>query len=52
LISQDEKPIQELTWVTKGLFGFAVSITHNSKMEGPMAEKSVWILFPVFVSIT
>ena len=36
----------------KGLFRFAVSITHNSKMMGPMAEKSVWILFLVFVSIT
>jgi len=43
----------------KGMFGFAVfmthnsiSITHNSKMVGPMAEKSIWILFPVFVSIT
>ena len=39
----------------KGLFGFAVSITHNSKMVGPMTEKSVWIfitLLPVFISIT
>ena len=37
------------------LFEFAVSITHNSKMVGPMTEKSVWIfitLFLVFVSIT
>ena len=43
----------------KGLFGFvvfithnSVYITHNSKMVRPIAEKSVWILFPVFVSIT
>ena len=48
--------------VTKGVFGFlvsithnSVSITHNSKMVGPMTQKLVWIsitLFPVFVSIT
>ena len=44
-------------WVTKieGVFGFWVSITHNSKMMGP-TQKS-WFgfcfqLFPVFVSIT
>ena len=37
---------------TKGLFGFAIFITHNSKMVGPMTEKSIWILFPVFFSIT
>ena len=46
----------------KGLFGFSISITynsvfitHNSKMVGPMVEKSIWIfitLFPVFVFIT
>ena len=33
----------------------SVSITHNSKMVGPIAEKSVWhhiTLFPFFVSIT
>ena len=42
-----------------GLFGFAVSITHNfvfithnSKMVGPITEKFVWILFLVFVFIT
>ena len=42
-----------------GLFGSAVSITHNyvsithnSKMVGPITEKFVWILFPVFVFIT
>ena len=42
-----------------GLFGFvvsitynSVSITHNSKMVGPMVEKSTWFLFPVFISIT
>ena len=42
-----------------GLFGFVVSIaynsisiTYNSKMVGPTAEKSVWFLFPVFISIT
>ena len=32
-----------------------VSITYNSKIVGPMAEKSIWIfitLFPVFFSIT
>ena len=41
--------------VTKGVFGFLVSITHNSKMVGPMTQKLVWISitpFPVFVSIT
>ena len=43
----------------KGVFGFAVSITHNfvfithnSKMVGPITEKFVWILFLVFVFIT
>ena len=51
----------ELCKIAKGLFGFSVSITHNSvsithnsKMVGFMA-KFVWIfitLFPVFVSIT
>ena len=51
----------ELCKIAKGLFGFSVSITHNSvsithnsKMVGSMAEKFVWIfitLFPVFVSI-
>ena len=44
------------------MFGFLVSITHNSisiihnsKIVGPMTQKLVWIsitLFPVFVSIT
>ena len=50
---------QSMNFETKKLFEFAVfithnsvSITHNSKMVGPMAEKSIWILFPVFVSIT
>ena len=48
--------------VNKGLFGFvvsithnSVSITHNSKMVGPMTKKSIWIFitqFFVFVSIT
>ena len=42
--------------VTKieGVFGFWVSITHNSKMVGPITEKFVWIFitpFPVFISI-
>ena len=44
---------------TKRLFGFcvsiahnSVSITHNSKYVGPTAEKSVWFLFLVFVFIT
>ena len=47
---------------TKGVFGFcisvthnSVSITHNSKMVRPIVKKSVWFfitLFPVFVSIT
>ena len=49
--------LQHRSRKTKGLFGFSVfishnsvSITHNSKMVGPMAEKSIWIfitLFPV-----
>ena len=43
---------QSMNFETKKLFEFAVSITHNSKMVGPMAEKSIWILFPIFVSIT
>ena len=37
------------------VFGFLVSIIHNSKMVGPMTQKLVWIsiaLFPIFVSIT
>ena len=37
------------------VFGFLVSITHNSKIVGPTTQKLVWIsikLFPVFVSIT
>ena len=45
--------------VVKGLFGFCVSIAHNyifiihnSKYVGPTAEKCVWFLFLVFVSIT
>ena len=29
----------------KRLFGFCVSITHNSKYVGPTAEKSVWHCF-------
>ena len=44
---------------TKGLFGFAVSITrnsvsitYNSKMVRPMAERLIWILFSIIVSIT
>ena len=43
---------------TKGLFGFAVSITHNfvsithnSKIVGPNDEKSVWFLFSLFNSL-
>ena len=46
---------QSMNFETKKLFEFADSITHNSKMVGPMTEKSVWIfitLFSVFVSIT
>ena len=43
---------QSMNFETKKLFEFADSITHNSKMVGPMAEKSIWILFPIFVSIT
>ena len=42
-------------WIThriKGLFEFTVSITHNSKIMGPITEKSALILFPVFISIT
>ena len=44
-------------WVTKieGVFGFWVSITHNSKIVGPMTQKLVWIsitLFSIFVFIT
>ena len=45
--------------VVKGLLGFCVSIAHNyifiinnSKYVGPTAEKFVWFLFSVFVSIT
>ena len=37
------------------MFGFLVSITHNSKIVGSMTQKLVWIsitLFPIFVSIT
>ena len=47
--------------VTEEVFGFLVSITHNSvfithnsKMVGPMTQKLAWIfitLFPVFVFI-
>ena len=51
--------IEKLITTIKGSFGFAISITHNSifithnsKMVRPMVEKSVWILFPVFASIT
>ena len=57
-----EKTKFQLLWKIKVLFEFVVSIidnsvfiTHNSKMVGPMAEKSVWIfiiLFLVFVSMT
>ena len=39
---------------TKGLFGFAISITHNSvsitynsKYVGPMKKNSIWICFQV-----
>ena len=38
-----------------GVFGFLVSITHNSKMLGPITKKIVWIfitLFLIFISIT
>ena len=45
--------------VVEGLFGFCVSIAlnyifiiNNSKYVGPTAEKLVWFLFSVFVSIT
>ena len=34
----------------KGLFEFAISIIYNSKMVGPIAEKSVWFLFQVVSS--
>ena len=41
----------------KGVFGFAVSITHNfvsithnSKMVGPITEKFVWFLFSIVSS--
>ena len=57
-----EKTKFQLLWKIKVLFEFVVSIidnsvfiTYNSKMVGPMAEKSVWIfitLFLVFVSMT
>ena len=57
-----EKTKFQLLWKIKVLFEFVVSIIdnsvfiiHNSKMVGPMAEKSVWIfiiLFLVFVSMT
>ena len=57
-----EKTKFQLLWKIKVLFEFVVSIidnsvfiTHNSKMVGPMVEKSVWIfitLFLVFVSMT
>ena len=45
--------------IFEGLFGFVVSIahnsisiTHNSKMVGPNDKKFVWFLFPIFVFIT
>ena len=31
----------------RGLFGFCVSITHNSKMVGSTERKLVWICFQV-----
>ena len=41
----------------KGVFGFAVSITHNfvfithnSKMVGPITEKFIWFLFSIVFS--
>ena len=33
---------------SKGVFGFAVSITHNSKIVGPMTQKIVWITITLF----
>ena len=35
----------------KGLFGFVISITHNSKYVGPTIEKFVWFLFPSLNSL-
>ena len=34
----------------RGLFGFCVSITHNSKMVGSTERKLVWICFQVLFS--
>ena len=31
-----------------GVFGFCVSITHNSKMVEPIVEKSVWFFITIF----